>query len=233
MNVPGDSRTFFYNQGTNDLISEDHIPVEALAGTGARLFYLGYIGLLGRLDALEADGGSGTARVLARARAAGMVTCADLVSMTSEHFAAVVRAALPHLDYLFLNEVEAARAAGVAVNGPGDAAALTAAAEALRAGGAGAVIVHTPELGLWCGAGGVTLAPVRPLPAEEIVSPVGAGDAFCAGVLFGIYHGWGVGDCLALGQRAAAACLTGASATEGLRPLGELMPEHPALRGDG
>ncbi|MEY3307838.1 MAG: hypothetical protein RLZZ413_1876, partial [Pseudomonadota bacterium] len=41
MTVPGDSRTFFYYPGTNDLLAEADIPVDGLAASGVKLFYLG------------------------------------------------------------------------------------------------------------------------------------------------------------------------------------------------
>ena len=222
MNLPGDSRTFFYHPGTNDLLDEGDIAVEAVAGAGAKVFYLGYLNLLGRLDVVE-GGSSGAARVLARARAAGMVTVADLVSTDRAGFAEAVAAALPHLDVLFLNEVEAARATGLAISGADDLEAITAAAARLRAGGAAAVVVHTPALGLWVSAAGAVVVRPDPVPAAQVVSPVGAGDAFAAGCLYGLHEGWGPQECLRLGHLAAAASLRGATATGAIPALPVLM----------
>jgi sugar/nucleoside kinase (ribokinase family) len=222
MNLPGDSRTFFYHPGTNDLLDESDIAVEAVAAEGARIFYLGYLNLLGRLDVV-AGGDSGAARVLARARAAGMVTVADLVSTDRAGFAEAVAVALPHLDVLFLNEGEAARATGLPIAGPDDLAGITAAAGRLRAGGAGAVVVHTPALGLWLSAEAAAVVRPDPVPPEEVVSPVGAGDAFAAGCLYGLHEGWAPEACLWLGHRAAAASLRGATATEAIPALQELL----------
>ncbi|AWB49447.1 carbohydrate kinase family protein [Gemmobacter aquarius] len=223
MNLSGDSRTFFYHPGTNDLLAEDDIAVEAAAAKGAAIFYLGYLNLLGKLDEIDPQG-TGAARVLSRARAAGMVTAVDLVSTDRPEFRAAVEAALPHTDYLFLNEVEAARATGLPAD-PADEASLSAAARQLLAKGVRrAVIVHTPALGLWLGAEGTALTrrpdPVMP---EDIVSPVGAGDAFAAGCLYGIHEGWQPEACLRLGHRAAAAALKGATATESIPPLSALL----------
>ncbi|MEZ5755838.1 MAG: carbohydrate kinase family protein [Paracoccaceae bacterium] len=223
MNLPGDSRTFFYHPGTNDLLDEGDIAVEAVAAAGARIFYLGYLNLLGRLD--EVSGGqSGAARVLARARAAGMITAVDLVSTDHAGFRATVEAALPVTDVLFLNEIEAARATGQAVAEAGDEAALLTAALQLQQGGAGQVVIHSPAMGLWLTPGGeaVVLRP-DPIPAERVVSPVGAGDAFAAGCLYGLHEGWSPERCLRLGHRAAAASLAGATATGAIPPLAALL----------
>ena len=223
MNLAGDSRTFFYHPGTNDLLDEGDIAVEAVAAAGARIFYLGYLNLLGKLDAVV-DGATGAARVLARAQAAGMVTAVDLVSTDRAEFRAAVEAALPFVDVLFLNELEAARATGRAIAGAGDVEGITQAARQLQEGGAGQVVVHSPALGLWLGAGGqVTVVRPDPVPPEQVVSPVGAGDAFAAGCLYGLHEGWESPACLRLGHRAAAACLGGATATGAIPPLTVLM----------
>jgi sugar/nucleoside kinase (ribokinase family) len=220
MTVPGDSRTFFYHPGTNDLFGETHVPVEALAGL--RLFYLGYLNLMGAMDRLDPSGSTQGARVLGRAQAAGLITCVDLVSSDLPDFARTVTAALPVIDHLFLNEVEAARATGVTPEGPDDHAGLLAAAQALRAGGAGSVILHTERLALWL-ADAPVWSPAPIVPPERIVSPVGAGDAFCAGCLHGIHEGWPVERSLHLAHRAAAAALGGATATDGIPALAALM----------
>lgn len=221
MNVPGDSRTFFYHPGCNDALRAADIPVEEIAAAGVGVFYLGYPNLLAGLDRLE-GGTTGAALVLARARAAGMVTVVDLVSAATPRFAEVVRAALPGVDYLFLNEVEAARALDLAPIPALDRAGLEAAARALRALGAGVVVLHTGAGALWCD-GGMLWAEPCAVAAKEIISPVGAGDAFCAGALYGIHQGWPPARCLDLAHRAAAASLRGATATEGIPALGVLL----------
>jgi sugar/nucleoside kinase (ribokinase family) len=237
MTIPGESRTFFYHPGCNDLLSEADLPVEAAAALGAGLFYLGYLNLLGALDAVSGGRGegqsqvqsqgqtgaqTGAARVLARARAAGMVTCVDLVSRPGPAFAAVVAAACPHVDYLFLNEVEAALATGIAIAGPEDRQGLARAAQALlQAGVQRAVVVHTPGLGLWADREGLVVQ--VPEPAAQVVNPLGAGDAFCAGVIWGIHQGWRAERALALGHRAAAECLKGETATGSIPDLKVLL----------
>lgn len=231
MAVPGQSRTFFYHPGACDLLEEGDLPVEAAAAAGAGIFYLGYPNLLAGLDRRDGTtatrlgetgrGETGAARVLARARAAGMVTCVDLVSKAGPEFAAVVGALLPQTDYLFCNEVEAALATGIALPDAGDAAAVSRAARALKAGGVGrAVIVHTPAMALWCADEEVLL---RPEPPGAVVNPLGAGDAFCAGTIWAIHEGWAPEAALRLGHRAAAACLKGETATGSIPRLEVLL----------
>ena len=228
MTVPGDSRTFFYHPGSNDLLAEPDVPVADMSNL--RLFYLGYLNLLARLDAQDA-GSTGATRLLARARAVGLITCVDLVSRDHPEFRASVETALPQIDYLFLNEVEAQRATGIGVSGPADAAGLVLAADHLLARGVGrAVVMHTAELAIWAGADGLRLTrPAQIVPPQDIVSPVGAGDAFCAGVLLAIHEGWSPEVALTLAHRAAAAALRGATATDAIPPLARLMPDHSPI----
>lgn len=226
MNLPGDSRTFLYHAGTNDRLGPDDIAVEALAADGARLFYLGYLNLLAGLDAIGADERTGAAVLLARARAAGFVTCMDLVSTDGPDFRRTVEATVGEVDYLFLNEVEAARATGLPIRSQEDAATLEQAGRQLiGAGVRRAVILHTATLALWVPTAGATSHTVPPaVAARDVVSPVGAGDAFCAGVLYGIHAGWTPETAMTLGHRAAAASLRSPTATGSIPPLRDLMP---------
>lgn len=228
MNVPGQSRTFFYQGGTNDTLSAVDIPVEALAAGGARLFYLGYLMLLSQLDAINSAGQSNAAAVLQAAREAGMRTCVDLVSADTPDFRAVVEATLPAVDYLFVNEIEAARACGLPAPEPeywGREQAEICAQKLLNAGVQCAVIVHAPCGALWLGRDGThQWVEAKPVPREHIVSPVGAGDAFCAGALYAIHENWTAADALALAHRVAAASLSGRTATDGIPRLEDLIP---------
>ena len=59
-------------------------------------------------------------------------------------------------------------------------------------------------------------------PVKTIVSAVGAGDAFCAGMLHGLHEEWPLAQCMDLAHAAAGACLGHATTTGGLRPINEL-----------
>lgn len=222
MNVPGDSRTFFYHPGANDALAETDIPIEAIAVTNAKIFYLGYPNLLATLDAVEPGGDTPAARLLARARAAGMITCVDLVSAATPQFAETVAAILPQTDYLFLNEIEAARATNRSEIAPNDRARLLEAATALQTQGAKIVILHTGSLALWLGETALWSIP-DPVDPAEILSPVGAGDAFCAGVIYAVHQDWSAEQALKLGHRAAGAALKSVTASEGIPPLAALL----------
>lgn len=227
MNVPGDSRTFFYHPGVNDLLGPGHIDVAGLDAAGIRILYLGYLNLLAALDAPGPDGRPVAADLLGAARAAGIMTCVDLVSSQGPAYRQTVFGVLPEVDILFLNEIEAARATGHPITGDTDEAGMIRAAGALAAGGVRrAVVMHSARRILWHEAGEALIHIPPPLPAAGIISPVGAGDAFAAGVIHGLHEGWSRQDCIDLGCRAARACLGSKTATGGLGP--DLLPRDPA-----
>ena len=57
------------------------------------------------------------------------------------------------------------------------------------------------------------------LPPKYIAGTAGAGDAFCAGVLYGLHEDWGLQRCLLTGVCIAAASLAEATCTAGVKSL--------------
>ncbi|NLS17413.1 carbohydrate kinase family protein [Rhizobium sp. P40RR-XXII] len=235
MNVPGQNRTFFYHGGANDAVTDALISPAAFANAGYRLFYLGYLMLLPGLDTIDADGRSGASRLLEAARNAGLVTCVDFVSSEDPEFAAKVGAALPYCDFLVINEIEAGRATGLSLrDGKGElieSALLTAGERLLAAGVARGAIIHAPEICFWFAPGRPPIVcRSRPVDPAEIVSTVGAGDAFCAAVLYGLHEDWPVERICAAAHAAAARCLGGVTATDGIPDMATLLEDVKAMQ---
>ena len=222
-------RTFFHQRGANALLGEAEFD---FTRTTARLFHLGYLMLLDGMDRLLPDGSTPAARVLAQARAAGLITTVDIVSTENPDFRAIAEAALPHTDYLIINEVEAGKIAGVNLKTvPVNVTAVSDAARALLAKGVHKQVVIHFEAGAVVADsdGHVSIQASLNLPSGFIVGATGAGDAFAAGYLHGIHEGWSVADCLTLAVCTAASCLTHPTPSEGLRPVADclrLADEH-------
>jgi len=206
---PTGRRTFFHNRGANALLEDRHIdPVDC------RILHLAYLLLLDRIDPVAA-------RVLKRIRDTGVKTSVDLVSPEVARFAEVVVPALGHIDYLILNEIEAGVTTGHLIrrsDGSFDRDALRGSARKLYRDNL--VVIHMPEGAFALSPSGELFVPSR--PAAKIASTVGAGDAFCAGTLYGLHEGWPLERTLDLAHRAAAACLSHETTTGGLRPISEL-----------
>ncbi len=230
MTVPGQSRTFFYHGGANDRLDATTISPKAYADKGYRLFYLGYLMLLPGLDRLDGQGRSGASYFLEAAQAAGLVTCVDFVSSEDAEFSAQVGASLPFCDYIIINEMEAGSATGIKPRGSDglllDEAVRQAGARLLEAGVSKGVVVHAPEACFWFSPGKAPVVmPSRPIDPTAIVSPVGAGDAFCAAVVYGLHEGWDIERIIPVAHAAAARCLGGATATDGIPAMDVLVAD--------
>ncbi|MEQ1851349.1 MAG: carbohydrate kinase family protein [Chthoniobacteraceae bacterium] len=217
-------RTFFHARGSNALVDSSHFD---FSGTTARIFHLGYLLLLDRLDSPSATHGTVAAEVLARATAAGLKTSIDCVSEDSDRFAKIIMPALKYVDYCIMNEFEAGRCSGRKVRQGEqlDRAELRAAMQFLLDGGVRErVVVHFPEGGCALGRDGQwTEQGSVNLPEGYVKGAAGAGDAFAAGVLLGWHEQRPVQEQLRSGVCAAAANLSDETCTGGLRPLKDCL----------
>jgi sugar/nucleoside kinase (ribokinase family) len=214
-------RTFFHARGANALWRGENLDFHQIA---ARIFHLGHLLLLDALDQPDAKFGTKAARLLAAAQSAGLKTSIDVVSEDSDRFAKVVTPALQHVDYCILNELEAGKTTGFKIRQPDgrlDTVALRHAGGALlQRGVRELVVIHFPEGAFARTRKGDDLwqSSLR-LPPKFIASTVGAGDAFCAGVLFGLHEGWELPRCLRTGVCLAAAALSDMTCTAGIKSL--------------
>jgi sugar/nucleoside kinase (ribokinase family) len=210
-------RTFFHCRGANAELAPGHFD---FSRTWAKIFHLGYLLLLDRLDEFQGDGAPAVVEVFRAARAAGLKTSADVVSEASDRFARIVKPVLPQLDYLFVNEFEIAQVTGIATARDGKierAAIERAAVELIRGGVREWVVVHFPAAVYALNASGEALwQPSVRMPAAEIKGTAGAGDALATGVLYGLHEGWGMKESLELGVCAAAASLMHPTCSEGV-----------------
>ncbi|MGA7881701.1 MAG: carbohydrate kinase family protein, partial [Terrimicrobiaceae bacterium] len=217
-------RTFFLRRGANAILDAEHFD---FTQSNARIFHLGYLLLLDRLDLPHPVYGTVAAAVLERAQEAGLKTSVDLQSEDSDRFTKIVRPALRFCDYCVLNEFEAERTTGIQIVREGKidiGAASTAAHALLDAGVREWVVIHFPAGSIAVGSGGQELVQASiNLPQARIVGTVGAGDAFAAGVLFGLHERKPMDVALNYGVCAAAASLTDATSSDGVRPLSECL----------
>jgi len=214
-------RTFFHNRGANALWTGEDID---FSKTKARIFHLGYLLLLDALDSPDKRFGTKAAALLARAQEAGLKTSVDVVSEDSDRFPKIVTPALKHVDYCILNEIEAGKTTGFRIrqaDGKLDTVALRHAAGALLQHGVKElVVIHFPEGGFARTRKGEDFwHSSLNLPAKFIAGTAGAGDAFCAGILFGLHEGWDIPRCLLTAVCAAAASLSDPTCTAGVKPL--------------
>ena len=218
-------RSFYHRRGANSKFGLEHVPVKNLP---CRILHLGYLLLLDRIDQPDPAYGTVAARLLHDAQSEGIKTSVDVVSEDSDRFSRIVPAALRYTDYLILNEIETGRTTGHKVRtaeGRLDPVALMDSVEALFAAGRMELaVVHMPEGAYLRTRDGLRISRGSLiLPGEFIKGTVGAGDAFCAGMLYGLHESLDYSGAMLLGAAAAAACLSHPSATEGMRSLDQIM----------
>ncbi len=217
----GGRRTFFHYRGANALWRGDDLN---FAKTKAKIFHLGYLLLLDALDEPDVKFGTKAARLLAAAQEAGIKTSVDVVSEDSDRFAKIVSPALKYCDYCILNEIEAGKTTGFKIrqsDGQLDTVALRHAAGALlQLGVKDLVVIHFPE-GAFARTrkGEDYWQSSLKLADKAIAGSAGAGDAFCAGVLYGLHEGWELDQCLATAVAVAAASLFDPTCTGGVKSL--------------
>jgi len=218
-------RTFFTYCGANGTFDVDSVDWDNLPGD---LFHIGYILLLDALDQEDNEYGTRMARLLHIAQQKGLKTSIDVVSEASDRFGRLVPPALKYTDYCIINEIEAQQSTGVVLRDEAGVLHTEKMPEALHAlkrmGVSTWAVIHCPEggYGLDDDDRYVELSSLK-LPEGYIKGTVGAGDAFCAGVLLGAEKGYPLERAIDLGIASAAASLSDASSTGGMVPETEVM----------
>lgn len=209
MSVTGGQRTFFTYAGASAAFGKEHVDFEKL---NVKMLHLGYFLLLEKID-----NGDGLA-ILKTAKEKGVKTSIDLVSENSDRYQTVIPC-LPYTDNVIINETEAGAITGIEPKREN----LRKIAEKMKSYGVRErVIIHTPELGVCASENGFCTVSSYEIPKDFIKGTTGAGDAFCAGALIGIYRDKTDEEILAFASSAAVAALSQADAVSGMRSEQEI-----------
>ena len=157
-----------------------------------------------------------------------MKTSLDVVSENSQRFKKVVTPSVKYCDNIIINEIEGQMVAGI---GARDASGKILPENIKRIcksffdmGAKDNVVIHCPEAGfLLDNKGGFYTVPSHELPKGYIKGKVGAGDAFCAGILYALYNGMGAEESLVLANCAAECNLSKEDSISGMRSYAETM----------
>ena len=221
MTEKGGARTFFHYRGANARLSVEHV---LACHSPARIFHLGYLLLLDSLDKEDPEYGVAAARALDGLQKMGYETSVDVVSEEGDRYRKVVLPCLKYTDYLIINEVEAENSLGIKLR-QSDGSILfsdveAAARKLLELGVRKLVVIHFPEGGVAAAKDGrCCSAPSFSPDKSEIVSTVGAGDAFCAGALYAIHEGYSLEDLLDFASASARFNLFSTTSTGGAPTL--------------
>ena len=217
-------RTFFHYPGTNALFEPAHIDLESLP---VKILHLGYLLLLPSMDQPDAEFGTVAARWLAQVQSHDIRTSIDLVSEDSGRFPHIVPPALEYTDYCIINDWEAERLSGFPLRVGGRLLPENLAKIGKTILGFGVrdlVVVHFPEGAYLISKDGVELLqPSLDLPDNYIVGSTGAGDSFCAGILYGLHQGWNRDKTLRFATCAGGMNLSDLTTTGGIKSWEEVL----------
>ena len=225
-------RTFYHCRGGNAALCEEDFDWDKL---DVDLLHIGYILLLDTLDEEDPNYGTKMAKLLKAAQDHGIKTSIDVVSEASDRFRRLVSPALRYTDYCVINEVEASATTGIELRDADGKLVMENFPKALKAmkdlGVSTWTVIHCPEVG--CGLdenNNYVEVPSLQLPEGWIVGTVGAGDAFCSGVLYAAWKGMDLKAAIELATASAACSLSQAGATEGMRPVAEVQKLYAEMR---
>lgn len=224
MNIPSGERTFFHMRGANGDFSPEMVNPDDL---DCDILHAGYLLLLDQFDRDDAQYGTAMARFLHDVQAKGIKTSIDAVSDSSADYGKKVLPALKYCDYAIMNEIESCAIWGWNPY-EGENLQTHVVREAMErmaeAGVREKVIIHSKPMGfcLDVKTGTFTQVPSFTIPSEVIRGSVGAGDAFCAGSLYGIYTGMEDEKILEFAAATAACSLFSENSVDGMRSRDEI-----------
>ena len=225
MSLPSGERTFFHARGANAELSPSDIDLSSIE---SRILHIGYILLLDMFDKADEEYGTVMARFLHDVQLCGIKTSVDVVSDSTADYKAKIIPALKYCDYVILNEHESSMISDLPPY-TADGALHTdniynTMAYMARCGVKNKVIVHCKQAGFCYDVptGQFTAVPSLDIPEGEIKGSVGAGDAFCAGSLYGIYHGFDDRRILEFAAAAAACSLFSENSVDGMLEKSEI-----------
>lgn len=212
-------RTFFYAGGANKTFDICDIDVDAL---DCKIFHIGYILLLDALDGEDCEYKTKMARLLDAVSKRGIKTSIDAVSEDGERFAEKVVPALRYCDYAILNEVESCRVAGLSPRADDGRICIENIKRTMRKffeyGVRERVIIHCAEAGFMMDKDGRFYASGSlKLPDGYIKGSVGAGDAYDAACLYGLYNDYEPIHILEFAAAAAACNLSASDSVSGMK----------------
>jgi sugar/nucleoside kinase (ribokinase family) len=219
-------RTFFHYGGANSELDFEHF-IKAGEESNAKIFHLANLLHLDKLDSPDPEYGLISAKVLKYLKEKGFLTSVDLVSVISPLFQQINKFCLKYINYLIINEIEAERLSEINIRGSNgiNKENLEKTGEFLIKNGVNdLVVIHFPE-------GGYAInknlehfyRESYKVEGKEIKSAVGAGDAFCSGILYGLHEDLPINEVLSIANGCARFNLFDATATGGAKSLKTIL----------
>ena len=194
MSEKQNERTFLYYSGANDLLDIYHFRLSKLSNY-PKILYVGYLSLLGRLDEFSGKE-TRLCKVLKESKKKDIINIIDLASNNIPNFQKIIFSALPYTDYLLLNEIEAQLLFKKKIinskNRLDKKLIINLSRKIFQKGLQRAFIIHNPYESLYISKKAIYHSQSPKIQKKNIKNAVGAGDAFCAGFIFGVHENWDI-----------------------------------------
>jgi sugar/nucleoside kinase (ribokinase family) len=180
---------------------------------------VGYALLLDKFDRKNTEYGTELAKALYMAQQKGINTSIDVVSEQSDRFKEIVTSSLKYCDYITINEIEAENVSDIPLRDKDKniiESNLKKACDFFIAKGVKQVCIHFPEGCVAMNDNEYRQMPSLRLPNDYIKGNVGAGDAFCAGILYGAYKELSLKESLMLAVCSASCNLSQEDSISGM-----------------
>ncbi len=198
-------RTFLHHIGATAALSEDDVDYDVIGG--AKVLHWGGPGVTPGLS------GGPMGRIFERARALGVKTSVDTCYDGGATWLPLIEPALPHLD-IFMTSLEEARH----YTGQETPEAI---AVFLRGYGVEQVLVKLGAEGVYYAS--EAASGLVPAHKVRVVDTTGAGDAACAGFLYGYNQGWDIERCARLANAVGALTVQAMGGAGGVRSLEQAL----------
>jgi sugar/nucleoside kinase (ribokinase family) len=222
-------RTFLFHAGANEDLDLTSIDLDQFK---PRILHVGALGLHKLADSRSLGELNEWIALLKRARSLGIESNMEMVHLDPVRARELVLPCLPYLSSLIINESEAGALLDLAVKVEGADATVdwvlieSMALDLISRGVSKLLVIHTPAGAVAADSTGKTWrqGSVR-VPETQVNGTTGAGDAFAAGVVYGMHEDWGVQDCLRLGVATSAQNVQSHLTSIGVKPASETLAE--------
>jgi len=223
-NIKNKKRTYFTYKGTCSRFNNQTINFEKLKSP---IIHIAYLLLLEELDKSDRTYGTKMAKLLCKAQELGFKTSIDIVSEKSERFKEIIPPSLKYTDYCIINEIEAGYIVGIELKNHEDNLVSNNVKKALTMikamGVSECVIIHCPEGSFGFDGDQYYSVPSLKVDQDKIKGTVGAGDAYCSGILYGMSKGLDIECSMELGTAAATTSLYHEDSVSGVLNYEELI----------
>lgn len=209
VSVVGGQRTFFAYPGACDLFNKSDINFKKV---NAKYLHLGYFLLLKNID--SGDG----IKILQEAKKNNIITSIDLVSENSNRYSQIIPC-LKYVDNLIINEIEASRLTNIDFN---ESNAKDILQKLKSYGVIDLVVIHKKEGSYMLRHNSFYKEDSVNVPMNLIKGTTGAGDAFVAGILYGLYNNYEDDELLKFAAKVAASSLFSSETSSSILSVEEL-----------